>query len=71
MTAKEIAYLVNNGYQYFLFGGHNVIKELLFADVLQIIKHNLYEILFCVIKYPFIDEYRTIYTRFITHEILD
>ena len=71
MTAKEIASLVNNGYQYFLFGGHNEIKGLRFVDVMQIVKDNLYEILFCVMNYPFVDEYRAIYTRFITHEILD
>lgn len=71
MTAKDIAKVVESEFHYYLFGyDRKTPKPLAFTEVEGIIRNNLDEVLQAVITYPFVEEYRKIYTRYVTNYIL-
>ena len=72
MTAKQIADVVKSDYHYFLYGHERTSpKPLAYTEVESIIRNNIDEVLQAVIAYPFVSEYRKVYTRFVTNSIIE
>lgn len=72
MTAIQIFDIVNGGCKYFLYGqNHTTPHPLTFAEVEGIVRNNIDEVIRCILAYPYVDEYRKVYTRFVTNNILE
>lgn len=71
MTAIQIYDIVNGGCKYFLYGqNHTTPRPLTSAEIEGIIMNNLDEVIRCVLAYPYVEEYRKVYTRFVTNSII-
>ena len=72
MTAVQIFDIINNGCKFFLYGeNYSTPRFLTFAEVEGIVRNNIDEVITCILAYPYVEEYRKVYTRFITNTILE
>lgn len=74
MTINELSRIMrfrdNVSKCYYMYNcTYKIPKVLPKAEVKHIILSNLDEILDCVLKYPFVEEYRYIYTQYITNTL--
>lgn len=76
LTADEIANFVNNAKAwanetpYFLFGCNHKLQPLSNGHILNLIYNNLDDIVDCIIAYPWVEEYRSVYTDVVTNRLL-
>lgn len=71
LTAPQIFAIVSCGCKYFFYGeNYPTPRPLTSAEIEGIIMNNLDEVIRCVLAYPYVEEYRKIYTRFITNSII-
>ena len=72
MTAVQIFGIVNGNCKYYLYGqNHTTPYPLTFAEVEGIVRNNIDEVIRCILAYPYVEEYRKVYTRFVTNTILE
>ena len=72
MTAVQIFGIVNGNCKYFLYGqNHTTPYPLTFSEVEGIVRNNIDEVIRCILAYPYVEEYRKVYTRFVTNTILE
>ena len=71
LTATQIFGIVSSSCKYFLYGeNYPTPRPLTFAEVEGIVRNNIDEVITCILAYPYVEEYRKVYTRFITNSIL-
>lgn len=76
LTADEIANFVNNAKAwanetpYFLFGCNHKLQPLSNGHILNLIYNNLDDIVDYIIAYPWVEEYRSVYTDVVTNRLL-
>lgn len=72
MTAIQIFGIVNRRCKYFLYGqNYTNPHPLTFSEVEGIVRNNIDEVIRCILAYPYVEEYRKVYTRFVTNTILE